>query len=236
MATRHKRIVATLDTGAAADWNDDHISDFTDEITHECMLIGPAVTNCYDTAQTSGGSAPVATFEDDHGWIKFSTGATTNQTSCMRHKFNAAAGNITYINDYPILTMAINLNAFHTAGTVFEFGLMASATNPFTANQDGAYFRVKDNKLYAVTGTGAAETETELTDITLSQDIYMHVRIELNATGANFYVDDMETYEERLTTNLPDNDLTIKIHAISVNNVDTILRTDGIGLTILRVK
>jgi len=130
--------------------------------------------------------------------------------------------------------MAINLNAFNVTGTVFEFGLMPSATAPFTANQDGAYFRVKDNKLYAVCGDGVGETEAELTAITLTQDKYIHVRIELSATSAKFYVDDMVTQEETITTNLPDNDLTIKVHAKSVANVDTILKTDGVSLTILR--
>ena len=32
MAIRHKRIVATLDRGEAADWNNDHIADFSDYV------------------------------------------------------------------------------------------------------------------------------------------------------------------------------------------------------------
>jgi len=235
MAQKHKRNVATLDTGTASDWNDDHITDFDNEITHDCNLVGVAITDEWDTAQTTGGAAPVITNADNHVWVNLSTGATTDQTSCMRHEMGGAVGNITYINDYPILTMAMRLEAFHTAGEVFEFGLIPSATAEFTANQDGAYFRVKDNKLYAVCGDGAAETEEEIAAVSLNQDKYMHMRIELSATQAKFYVDEMETAKKILTTNLPDADLTIKMHAQSKNNVDTILKSDGISLSRLRV-
>jgi hypothetical protein len=111
---------------------------------------------------------------------------------------------------------------------------MASATSPFTANQDGAYFRIKDNKLYAVVGNGTAETEEEITDITLSQDCYLNLRIILSTTQALFYVDDMSTEKITITTNIPTADLTIKFNARSKNNVNTILRVDGVSLQILR--
>jgi hypothetical protein len=234
MTIRHKRIVATLDTGTAADWNNDHITDFSTSINHDCQFLGVVVTECYDTAQTSGGSAPVITLEDNHTWVKFSTGATTDNISSMRHKINNAAGNITNALDYPIFSSSVNLKAFYTANEVFQIGFMASATSPFTANQDGAYFRIKDNKLYAVVGNGTAETEEEITDITLSQDCYLNLRIILSTTQALFYVDDMSTEKITITTNIPTADLTIKFNARSKNNVNTILRVDGVSLQILR--
>lgn len=231
---RHKRIVETLDRGEAADWNDDHIPDYTDEIDHECNFLGVALTDEWDTAQTAGGSAPVVAYANNHAWINLNTGGVTGQTSSMRHEIGAAVGDITYIDDYPIHITPVRLQAFHTAGTVFEWGFQASAAAIFTPNIDGAYFRVKDNKLYGVTGDGAAETETEITGVTLSQDIYLHTKIELIATKCDFYVDDMETPKESNTTNLPDADLTIKYSAQSQNNVDTTMKTDACGFVRLR--
>jgi len=238
MSTRHKAIKATLDRGYASEWNDDHIADFTDEIEHVCNLFTPAITTEWDTGETAGGTVPTITLVgaagSGHVFVVFNTGATTGQLSSMRHELNGAAGNITSLDDYPMMTFTMNISAIHTAGKVIEAGLVPSATAPFTANQDGAYFRVNNNLLYAVTGDGAAETATSLG----AYDAYAQYRIEVVSVGGvdkvNFYVDDMDNAAAVHTTNLPNADLTMKVSVISANNVDSTIHIDGVALNILR--
>jgi len=233
---RHKRIVKALDTGESEDWNEDHISDYTDEVRHTCIIPGIPLSVEWDFGQVVGGVNPTLVFEDHHVFGYLNTGGVTGQISSMRHEFDGAAGNITYIDDAPILTTAIWMEAYHTAGLVAEFGLIDSATAAaFTANQDGAYFRIDGNKLYAVTGDGAAETATDITP-ELGIPEYGHYRIHLQATKCDFYVDDMKTVAGSNTNNLPNNDLTIKYSIQSQNNVDSNMYIDGMGLTRLRYK
>lgn len=233
---RHKAIKDTLEVGTHDEWNDDHISDFEDELLLECDFITPAITTTWDTAQTVGGVVPVLAFIDHHCFAELNTTADTGDISSMRYEFNGAAGNITYLDDAPIWTSAVWLEAYHTAGLVAEFGLINSATAAaFTANQDGAYFRIEDDVLLAVTGSGAAET---LTDVTPAAGIpeYGHYRIELTGSNCAFYVDDMETPAATHTLTLPDSNLTIKYSIQSQNNVDSFMYVDGCGLTRNRYK
>lgn len=233
---KHKAIKSTLDVGTHEEWNDDHIADFADRIEDTVNFLGVPVASFWDVAQTAGGVNPVTVFQDNHVFYYLNTGGVTGQISSMRYGFNAGVGNITYIDNAPTLTTAVWLEAYHTAGLVAEFGLIDSATAAaFTANQDGAYFRIEDNALLAVTGDGAAETTTDITP-TLGISEYGHYRIELTATEAKFYVDDMETAAATHTTNLPDSDLTIKYSIQSQNNVDSKMYVDGMGLTRNRYK
>jgi hypothetical protein len=229
MAQRHKEIKATLDVGKAAEWNDDHIIDFSDEIDWEYSPVTIPVADVWDTAQTAGGSAPVVALVDSHVLVTLNTGATTDQTSSMRLEMATTASNITAKEDNPVLTMALWLDAYHTALNVAEWGLIPYATALFTANQDGAYFRISGDVLYGVTGTGAAETATDITPVTGIPE-YGVYKIELTASNAKFYVDDMETPALTQTLTLPDNDLTIKISVRSKNNVDTTAYLDGVAL------
>ena len=233
---RHKAAKATLEVGTSEEWNDDHISDFEDEVIIERNFITPVITTEWDLGQVAGGVAPVIAFVDHHAFAYLNTGGVTGQISSMRHEFNGAAGNITYIDDAPIMTTAIWLDAYHTAGLVAEFGLIDSASAAaFTANQDGAYFRIEDNVLYAVTGTGAAETATNITPVTGIPE-YGNYRIELTSVNCKFYVDDMETPVATHTNNFPDADLTIKYSIQSQNNVDSKMYVDGVGLSRNRYK
>ena len=228
---RHKKIQTALGVGKSSEWNDDHIADFTDVLTLECDFVNQAISNFWNTAQTSGGSAPIVTFFDHHTMAVLNTGATTNNISSMRFMCGGAAGNITYVDDAPIISMAVGLTAFHTAGEVAEFGLIKSDTaNAFTANQNGAYFRVDDNKLYGVTGTGAAETATDITP-TLGIPAWAFYRVELTSANAKFYVDDMTTPVLTQTTTLPTDNMTIKFSIQSQNDVDSTMYADGCGLT-----
>lgn len=229
MAQRHKRIVTTLDTGGSADWNDDHIVDFTDELDYEYSPLTIPVANVWDTGQTSGGTAPTVTLTDSHTGVYFITGATTDQTSSMRLEMATTASDITAKEDNPVITMALWLDTYHTAGNVAEFGLIPYATNLFTALQDGAYFRINDNKIYGVTGNGAAETATDITPAAGITE-YGVYKIELTTSNAKFYIDDMETAVLTQTLTLPNNDLTIKISVRSKNNVDTKAYLDGVAI------
>ena len=235
MSQRHKEVKASLDVGKAADWNDDHLIDFTDEVDWEYSPLTIPVANIWDTAQTSGGSAPVAALQDSHVFVYLVTGATTDQTSSMRLEMATQASDITAKEDAPVLTMALWLEAYHTAGNVAEFGLIPYATNLFIGNQDGAYFRINDNKLYGVTGNGAAETAVDITPITGIPE-FGNYKIELTGSSCKFYVDDMKTAKLTQTLTLPNNDLTIKISIISKNNVDTKAYLDGIALKRNRYK
>ena len=233
---KHKAIKSTLDVGTHEEWNDDHIADFADRIEDAIMILGTPVASLWDVAQTVGGVNPVIVFQDHHIFYYLNTGGVTGQISSMRYMFDTAAGNITYIDDAPTLTTAVWLEAYHTASLVAEFGLIDSATaTAFTANQDGAYFTIGGNALYATTGDGAVETATDITPAGGIPE-YGHYRIELTATEAKFYVDDMETAAATHTTNLPDSDLTIKYSILSQNNVDSKMYVDAIGLSRNRYK
>jgi len=150
----------------------------------------------------------------------------------MRHKLGGAASDITSPNDLPVVTCALEVAAVHTAGNVAEWGLFASATSPFTANQAGAYFRVNNGQLYAVCGTGAAETATLIG----AYDQYAQYRVEVNSADVRFYVDSMTTPAATISTNRPAVDLTMKVSVISANDVDSTLRLDAVGLQRLRKK
>lgn len=224
--TRHKAIKASLSVGSSSEWNDDHISDFTDEIMfNEDMRLTD-----YNLTQTDGGSNPAMSLTDSHMFVKFETGATTGKISSARKMLGASAGNITNAKDSPIMNIAIWLDSYHTAGEVFEFGLIDYASaDAFTANQAGAYFRIKDEKIYMVTGTGAAETATDITPITGIPE-YGSYRIMLSETICYFYIDNMLTYAGGQILTLPTTDLTMKVSAQSQNNVNSICYVDGIAL------
>jgi len=241
MGIRHKDIKATLDRGYASEWNDDHLVDYETRICHEMFFMSPGVAVMWDTAETAGtGVAPVLTFTDHHTIVELDSGAANNDVSSMRHEFNGAAGNITYIDDAPILQMAVWLEQFPVATECAEFGLFDSGVAPFTANQDGAYFRIDTNAIYAVTGDGAAETATDITPVTGIPE-YLNLRIELNSTDCKFYMNDMATPLATHTSapdqNLPDSDLTIKYSCKNIGGGagnQVLMYTDGCALSRLR--
>jgi len=233
---RHKAIKSILEVGTHDEWNDDHISDYSDEVRHTCFFPGIPLNVEWDFAQTAGGVNPTLAFIDHHVFAELNTGGVTGQISSLRHEFDGAPGNITYLEDAPILTTAVWMEAYHTAGLVAEFGLINSTTAAaFTALQDGAYFRIEDNTLLAVTGNGAAETTTDLGPISGLPE-YGHYRIYLTGANCYFYVDDMETPAATHTLTLPDSDLTIKYSIQSQNNVDSFMYVDAAGLTRNRYK
>ena len=234
MALRHKAIKATLDKGYAAEWNDDHVHDFTEEIANNILAFGPAVTLDWDTAQTAGGSAPVWAMSGNHAVVVLNTGAATDQTSSMRKELGAAVSNITNPDDLPILTCAARVVAVHNAAgvanSVVEFGFQDDSDAIFTQNLHHAIFRFYNGNVFAVTGNGAAETETNLG----ARSEYAVYRIEFLSASVKFYIDDMETAAATHSTNLPTADMTIKFSVRSKNNVDSTIHLDACALTRLR--
>jgi len=240
MGLRHKAVKATLDTGTAAEWNADHQIDFEDEIEHDCLFFGPSLAAEWNFAQTAGGANPAWTLVGaaglEHAFVVLNTGGVTNQISSMRHELGGAVGNITSPNDGPVMTTTVQIVAVHdaagVANSVVEFGFQDDSDALFTVNQDHAIFRVYNGKLHAVTGDGAAETETEIADY----NEYGQYRIELSTTRCDFYVDDMVTPAASHVANLPNVALTMKLSVRSRNNVDSTIRADAVGFVKLREK
>ena len=234
MAIRHRAVKSTLDRGYASEWNDDHITDLTEKIEIYTLLPTAFLAAVWDTAQTSGGTAPsvqlVGASGQGHPFVVFNTGGTTGNTSSMRKKLAGAVGNITSPADLPILTFSLQIVQVHTSGKVVEAGLLNSSDALFTDNVSGAYFRINNNTLYAVTGDGANETATSIG----SFNEYGVYRIEILSSSVKFYVDDMVTPKATHTTNMPSTNLTAKLSIQSQNNVDSTMRLDGIALQILR--
>ncbi|MBA7576060.1 hypothetical protein ES708_17897 [subsurface metagenome] len=237
MSIKHKAVKATLDVGTAVEWNDDHIVNYESCISHEMFFMSPGVAVMWDTAETAGtGVAPVLTFTDHHVIVELDSGPAGNDVSSMRHEFNGGVGNITHVNDEPILSAAVWLEQYPVGTECIEWGFFDSGVAPFTANQDGAYFRIDTNAIYAVTGDGAAETATDITPVAGIPE-YINSRIELNGTNCLFYLNDMDTASATHTTNLPDSDLTIKYSCKNIGGGggnQVLLYTDGCALTRLR--
>ena len=234
MALRHKAYKTTLDRGYATEWNDDHIHDFSDELSEQLSLLGPLITHNWDTAQTSGGTAPQWSLVSGHSFVVLNTGAATDNISSMRHKLNNAVSNITHPDDLPILTTAVQVAAVHNAAgvanSVVEFGFQDDSDALFTQNLHFAIFRFYNGHVFAVTGDGVAETETDLG----ARTEYAMYRIEILSSSIKFYIDDMVNAAATHTTHLPDADLTVKFSVRSKNNIDSTIRLDGVALTRLR--
>jgi len=235
MTKKHKAIKATLDVGTHEEWNDDHIDDFTDEIDIECFFITPGIAVLWDVTNNAAGVVPTLVMQDNHAFAYLHSGNAQLDWSLMKYEFSGAPGNITHIDDAPTFTTAVWLEKYDIVNIVGEWGLMNNAVAPTLANKDGAYFRVNANKLYAVTGDGAAETTTDITPLEGIPE-YGHYRVHLQATKCDFYVDDMETVATSHTTNLPTTQLTIFYYADSGGVADTQLYVDGVGISMLRYK
>jgi sorbitol-specific phosphotransferase system component IIA len=135
---------------------------------------------------------------------------------------------VTNILDLPVVTFCLNAESNDLA----EFGFFVKANTPFTANQKGAYFRFKNGKVYAVTGDGTNETETEIGNI--SQ--YSQYKIEITSTDVRFYTEDLRTLRATHTTNITSNDMTLKISLKNQTANNRILKCEGIALMRQRVK
>jgi len=215
---RHKAIKKVLEKGKAEEWNDDHTIDPSNIILFWDDFIEGINPNRWDTGQTTGSGDVYVAFEDNHMFIKLDSGTTSGSVASMRLK----VGNVTHKDDLPIAVFSVNA----VNKDKLEFGLMDWGTDPFTANQSGAYFRIKAGKVYAVVGNGSNETEIE---IATAQD-YNVYWIKFTSTNVQFYVGDRSSPVASIDTNIPGNPLTIKISAGTYDTTAQVLRTDFVGL------
>jgi len=226
MAIRHKAYKATLDRGYADEWNDDHHIDFTDELVDiDAFVFVPFATR-WNTSQCATGTATQA-LVSNHLYVTADSG---NVSDGHLGTCRLANGDVTNKLDLPVVTMAIVLEDDEK----IEFGFFKNADTPFTANQDGAYFELDANVLYAVTGDGAAETRTDVTTTPWAVPEYHIFRIEFTTTQVKFYVDNLAAPVATHTANITPDNLTIKISAMRTGGVQQIIRMDGCGLQRLR--
>jgi hypothetical protein len=212
-------IVTALQKGMAADWNEDHVLDFTLTIDWQDAFMRDVLEAHWDISQIVGAGTVAMVMDAGHNAVQLDSGAAGGDTASMR----IGAADITNMTDTPIAIFAVNAvtNGKH------EFGFFRNADTPFTANQEGAYFRIVDNVLYAVVGTGAAESAATLGAV----PAFAVYWIEFTASSANFYVTDRETNVASHLINLPTNDLTLKISSQERTGVSQTLRCDAVGMT-----
>lgn len=230
MAIRHKAYKATLDRGYSSEWNDDHHLNPSEEIMDFTTFIDRAYTVTWNAAQNTSAVLPIVSITNNHAFMYLNSGAVMALKGSIRYMLAGIVGDITNLLDLPVLTMSIRLDSIGAVGTTHEFGFFVNATAPFTVNQQGAYFRVVNNVLYAVTGTGAAETTTPL-PIPNQYGIY---RIEFLSDRVKFYIDDLINPVASHLLNLPVADLTIKLSCQTVAAGAQVLRSDFVGLQRLR--
>lgn len=227
---KHKAFKETLDKGYAVEWNDDHLQDYENKIDLECDFITWRSSEYFDFTKTTSGINPSNVLVDGHVSVYFRTGAGVGNITDARYMLGITAENITSITDLPILTTALWLETIEAIGNVVEFGLINNDTaNPFTANQEGAYFRIEDNKLWSVTGDGVGETATNITPTggINEYDIY---RIILTGANCYFYVEDMTAPASVHIGNLPPGDLTIIYSIRNLAGTDSVMFLDAVGL------
>ena len=234
MSTRHKAVKATLDVGYASEWNDDHEANFTTWINHMCLIPGPNLLAEWDVGQAVGASTALWGMTANHAAVELITPANTKDIATIRHELGGAVSNITHPDDLPIMTCGLQIDTVHDAAgvvnSVVEFGFQDDTDALFTQNLHHAIFRVYNGNLYAVTGDGAAETET----LIAAYNEFGHYRIQINTANVEFYVDDMVNAAATHTTNLPAADLTMKFSVRSKNNIASTIRIDGLAWARLR--
>ena len=238
MGVKHKAHKTTLDRGYASEWNDDHQFDPSDEfMMYDCLIFERFASNWDDTQKSGAGAVGVTCEGADgsgHVFASLASGGGAGDYISIRAELNAAASNITSPVDLPIMTTSVYLATIDNVDTPVEIGLFEFDTVPFTANQAGAYFRIKNNSLYAVTGTGAAETEELLGTLASFETDYLVLRVEVLSASIKFYVNDMISYKVDIANNRPVKNLTIKLACVKTTAGANILKFDSIALQRLR--
>jgi len=221
MAIRHKKVYASLDTGRVDDWNDDHREDFDVELLSSWTFASTNLSDDFLVDVTGTADVDVA-MVDNHNFCILATGATANSVGVLQ----LGDDDVTNKLDLSILTAALQLES----SDLEEFGFFTEANTPFTANQKGAYFRVVAGELYAVTGDGVDETETDIGPISE----YAQYKIEFTSTQVRFYQDDLDVILATHTTNIPSDDITIKFSIKNQTASNRIMRVDALALRRLR--
>jgi hypothetical protein len=230
MTLRHKRVVGTLDTGTAADWNDDHHLDPTETLTFWTTFTEHVFADLWDVTQCTGAGTADVSNAGGHVDLILDTNPNNGDISSARMMCTGSAADITAYFDEPVVTMAVCLASVVMTSRKFEFGLFVSADTPFTANKARACFYLDGATLYAVTSDGVNETSVSLGTFTM----YGVYRIELTETMAKFYRDDLDGVLASIATTLPLVPLTIKYSAMAGALGEALLYTDFCGLTRLK--
>ena len=228
MTIRHKFRAAPLDKGLSSDWNDDHEIDFTDELLFSDVFFWDALSEFWDISQCTGGGTAAIDLVSGHNFVKIESSVGAGDVGCLR----LGTTDMTNKTDLPIATFTIKTDTIQNQ----EIGFFRAADTPFTANQNGAYFRILAGALYAVTGDGADEEVNDVTPATFNINKYYQLRIEFTSTNVRFYIDDMVTPVQTNTTHITTDDLTFKASAGETGSVSQILHRDAFGLMRLRKK
>jgi len=219
---RHKAVKESLEVGKVEEWNDDHdLNPDTEMLVFYNFAFIP-FDQAFDTSQTTGSGSASEGLSGNYFTINLESGTTADSIASIRLK----KGNVVNKISLPIGTFSLKLETTKQ----IEFGFFDNNTTPFTTNQAGAYFRVKDGKIYAVVGDGTAETETEIG----TPSTYNIYRIEFTSSDIRFYVGDFTVIAQTINTNIPSGDLTIKVSVKESAGESQIARVDFISLKRLR--
>ena len=230
MAFRHRAHKATLDQGTAAEWNDDHEQDFEIRTGHCEDIFTNAIADHWDLTQETSGTATTISYLAGFVLIRLAATGLAGNFSTIRHKILNAAADITNFNAQPIVVFALDIQSPTADNATHEFGFFSNANVPFAANQNGAFFRIDANVLYAVSSNGAAETATNLG----APDQYATYKVKHTATHDYFYVDDMETPVATHTTTITAANLNIKLTCADRAAGDNYLNCQALWFSFLR--
>lgn len=230
MTLRHTSVKTTLDKGYATEWNANHEINYATRITVSSHFYGRVFTGDWDLTQETSTTATAVTIVGSHVAVRLNATGGAGNFSSMRWMLQGAASDIFGPTDLPIAYFSIDCLTPTADANTHEFGMFPSAQALFAANNEGAYFRIGNNVLYAVTGTGAAETTSNLG----APDQYAVYKIEILSTSVKFYIDDLETAVATHSTNMPTNDMTIKVCTAQRAGGSNLINMDGVGFTVLR--
>jgi len=230
MAYRHAAVKATLDRGYATEWNADHIENFALRYCHCENFLDPAIADHWDIAQDTATTATTISLVGGHIAVRLTADGGAGNFATIRHSLLGAAANITDENAQPMIEMIIDVQTPTADNATHEFGLMANASLPFAANQNGCFFRIDNNVLFAVSSDGGAETSTNL-GAPSQFAVYM---VKHTAAKDYFYVNDLVTPVATHTVNLSTSDLTVKLTCADRAGGDNYLNCQAIWMSFLR--
>ncbi len=230
MATRHKAVKATLETGFATEWNDDHEINFAAEIHHKDVFMDFNAVNEWNLGQETSTTATTITLVGGFVAARLHAAGGAGNFSSIRHMLIGAPADITNHTALPEMTMAIDVQTPTADNATHEFGLFSSANALFAANQNGCFFRIDNNVLFAVSSDGAAETATNLG----APSQFAVYRVVHGAATDYFYVDDMVTAAATHTTDISGANLTMKLTCADRAGGDNYLNCQAVCLCTLR--
>lgn len=130
----------------------------------------------------------------------------------------------------PTMTMVLDVQTPTADNATHEFGLFSSANALFAANQNGAFFRIDNNVLFAVSSDGAGETATNLG----APGQFAQYRIKHTASHDYFYVDNLVTAAATHTTDISAAELTMKLTCADRAGGDNYINCQALCLCTLR--